>query len=115
MLENPPACGASRLWRLESSRIALLFWGLGLQRLKVAGDAAPKPSLCRGLCLRRRPLALSQAPCARGLEDGYGCIATFKIFKSQVGAAAPTHPLSAALGVSYRRLAIAGNAKRLAA
>ena len=40
--------------------------------LKVVGGTAPKPPLCRGLCLRRRPLAL-QAPCARGLADGYGC------------------------------------------
>jgi hypothetical protein len=27
VLKNPPACGTSRLRRLESSRIALLFWG----------------------------------------------------------------------------------------
>jgi hypothetical protein len=27
VLKNPPACDASRLWRLESSHIALLFWG----------------------------------------------------------------------------------------
>ena len=39
--------------------------------LKVVGGAAPKPPLCRRLCLRRRPLAL-QAPCARELADGYG-------------------------------------------
>ena len=30
------------------------------ENLKVAGGAAPKPLLCRGLCLRRRPLALGQ-------------------------------------------------------
>jgi hypothetical protein len=38
VFKNPPACDASRLRRLESSRIALLF--------------------LRGLGLRRRPLAL---------------------------------------------------------
>jgi hypothetical protein len=27
VLKNPPACDATRLRRLESSRIALLFWG----------------------------------------------------------------------------------------
>jgi hypothetical protein len=38
VLKNPPACDASRLRRLrvESSRIALLFWGLGLPRRLLA-------------------------------------------------------------------------------
>jgi hypothetical protein len=31
VLKSPQACDASRLQRLESSRIALLFWGLGLR------------------------------------------------------------------------------------
>jgi hypothetical protein len=34
--KSPKACGASRLWRLESCRIALLFWGLGLRRRPLA-------------------------------------------------------------------------------
>jgi hypothetical protein len=85
---------------------------------------------------RRRPLALGQAPCARGLADGYDCIAHLQILLSrrwelpphtpafrwarfvlqtaryrgqrsawQVGAAAPTLMLSAALGLSCWRLA----------
>jgi hypothetical protein len=36
VLKNPPACGASRLKRLKSSRIALLFWGLGRRRRPLA-------------------------------------------------------------------------------
>jgi hypothetical protein len=36
VLGNPPACSASRLRCLESSRIALLFWGLGLRRRPLA-------------------------------------------------------------------------------
>jgi hypothetical protein len=77
--------------------------------LKVVGGAAPKPPLCRGLFPRRRPLALGQTPCALGLADGYGSIAHSRIFESQVGATAPTPPLSAALGLPFRRLAIAGS------
>jgi hypothetical protein len=76
-------------------------------------------ALCRGLCLRRRPLALGQAPCARRLEGGYGFIcrprppnsrctrlflqtARYREKRSarQLGAAAPAPPLSAALGLS---------------
>jgi hypothetical protein len=34
---------------------------------------------------------------------------TFRIFESQMGAAAPTSPFSAALGLSCRRLATEGN------
>jgi hypothetical protein len=55
------------------------------------------------------PSAGAGQTCARGLADGYGCIAHSRIFESQVGATAPTPPLSAALGLSLRRLAIAGN------
>jgi hypothetical protein len=36
VLKNPQACDASRLRRLESSRIALLLWGLGLRRRPLA-------------------------------------------------------------------------------
>jgi hypothetical protein len=36
VLKNPQACDASRLRRLESSRIELLFWGLGLRRRPLA-------------------------------------------------------------------------------
>jgi hypothetical protein len=54
VLKSPPVFDASRLRRLESRRIALLFWRLGLRRL---------------------PLALGLAPCARELADGYGFIA----------------------------------------
>jgi hypothetical protein len=36
VLKNPPACDASRLRRPESSRIALLFWGLDLRRRPLA-------------------------------------------------------------------------------
>ena len=38
VLKNPPACDALRLRRLESSRIALLFWGLacGVDRWRSA-------------------------------------------------------------------------------
>jgi hypothetical protein len=36
VLKNPPACNASRLRRLESSRIALLFWRLSLRRRPLA-------------------------------------------------------------------------------
>jgi hypothetical protein len=36
VLKNPPTSDASRLRRLESSRIALLFWGLGLRRRPLA-------------------------------------------------------------------------------
>jgi hypothetical protein len=79
VLKNPLACAASRLRRLESSRIALLFWGLGLRRrslalgllkaqryqtnkttydarkfahlhFKVVGGAAPKPPRLSNAC-----------------------------------------------------------------
>jgi hypothetical protein len=36
VLKNPPACDASCLPRLESSRIALLFWWVGLRRRPLA-------------------------------------------------------------------------------
>jgi hypothetical protein len=36
VLKNPRGCDASRLRRLESSRIALLFWGLGMRRRPLA-------------------------------------------------------------------------------
>jgi hypothetical protein len=36
VLKNPNACDASSLRRLESSRIALLLWGLGLWRRPLA-------------------------------------------------------------------------------
>jgi hypothetical protein len=36
VLKYPPAYSASRLRRLESSRIALLLWGLGLRRRPLA-------------------------------------------------------------------------------
>jgi hypothetical protein len=36
VLKNPQAPDASRLRRLESSHIALLFWGLGLRRRPLA-------------------------------------------------------------------------------
>jgi hypothetical protein len=36
ILKNPQACDASRLRRLESSRITLLFWGLGLRHRPLA-------------------------------------------------------------------------------
>jgi hypothetical protein len=48
--------------------------------LKVVGRASFKPPLSRRLCLRRRPLALGQAPCARGLADSYRCIAHLQDF-----------------------------------
>jgi hypothetical protein len=43
--------------------------------LKIVGGAASKPPLCQELCLRRRPLALGQAPCTIELANGCGCIA----------------------------------------
>jgi hypothetical protein len=61
--------------------------------------------------LRRRPLAFGQAPCARELAYSYGCIAHLQNIESQVRAAAPAPPLSAALGMSWR-LASAGNDPR---
>jgi hypothetical protein len=36
VLKKPQACDAWRLRRLESSRIALLLWGLGLRRRPLA-------------------------------------------------------------------------------
>jgi hypothetical protein len=85
VLQNIQACDASRLRRLESSRVALLLWGLGLRRRPPAlglvnaqryethdarwyahphfkvGALPPKSPLCRGPCRRCGPLALGQA------------------------------------------------------
>jgi hypothetical protein len=36
VLKNPPACDASRLRRIERSRIVLLFRGLGMWRRPLA-------------------------------------------------------------------------------
>jgi len=88
VLKNPPACDASRLRRLESSRSALLFGCLAC-----GAD--------RWHSLRRLALADSQIVAA--------VQPIFRIFESQVGAPAPTSPLSAGLGLSCRRLATAGN------
>jgi hypothetical protein len=105
-----------------------LFWGIGLRRSPLALGllnaqryqtknarqcahlhlkAVRGASLCRELCLRRRLLAPRQAPCVRGIVDGFK--STFRILESQVGAGAPAPPLSAALGLSSRRLITAGN------
>jgi hypothetical protein len=77
--------------------------------LKVNEGSVPKPPLCRGLCLRRRPLELGQAPGARGLADGYGYIAHLQNLTVARGSPAPTPPISAALGLSCRWFATAGN------
>jgi hypothetical protein len=115
------AASISCLGGLSLRRILLAFGLLNAQRyqtddarlcvhlhLKVIGVIAPKPPLCRGLCLRRRPLALGQAPCARGLTYDYDCIAHLKEYLVAGGAAAPTPPLSEALGLSCSRLASLG-------
>jgi hypothetical protein len=60
--------------------------------MKVVGGAAPKPRFFRGLCLRRRPLALGQVPGARGLADGHGCIAHLLYFSVADGGCRPHAP-----------------------
>jgi hypothetical protein len=82
VLKIPSACDASRLWRLESSRAALLVLG-GL-----ACSAVPWRSF--------RCLALVDSQMAAAVQPN------FRIFESQLGANAPTAPLSAALGLSCR-------------
>jgi hypothetical protein len=79
----------SQLRRLERSHIALLFWG--------AIPAAPYAGARPG-ALRSRTRGWIQTARYRGQRSAW-----------QVGAAAPTPPLSAALGLSCRRLATAGN------
>ena len=66
--------------------------------------------LCLGLSLRCRPLAYGQARLrsrTRGWSRFYS--PTSGLLSRRLGAAAPSPPLSAALGLSCRRLATAGN------
>jgi hypothetical protein len=63
VLKNPPACDASRLRLLESSRIVLLFWGLGLRR---------RPLALGMLNAQRGGFFLTQIS-ARGLRSGFIC------------------------------------------
>jgi hypothetical protein len=123
------ACGAKR----ASSRIALLFWRAwpaassagarecsALSKKRCSLVCTPtfgstwgrylQTPLCLGLSLRCRPLAYGQARLrsrTRGWSRFYS--PTSGLLSRRFGAAAPSSPLSAALGLSCRRLATAGS------
>jgi hypothetical protein len=63
VLKNPPACDASRLRRLESSRIASLFWGAW----PAASSAGARPEELSALSNRRLSLV-----CESTCENNWG-------------------------------------------
>jgi hypothetical protein len=105
-----PAAWSAGAWPVECSalsnkRCPLVF----TPTTKSSWGSCPEPPLCRWQCLQRRPLALDQAPCVRGLADGFSCIAGLLDFGVAGGGCHPTPPVSTALGLSCRPIATAGN------
>jgi hypothetical protein len=126
ILNNPPACGASRLRRLEFSRIVLLFWGAWPKASSAGARPVKRPMPRNKRCFLVRMHTLERSwprtmPEATSTGARPGALRSWtrgwlrlygqpSVFLSRRWRLPPPHPpLFAALGLSCRGLATAGN------